>query len=323
MGKLDSIIKFTGSVGDLSFYKTQDGYIVRRKYGPSAHRIKTDPAYARTRENNAEFARAGKATGLMRSAFASLLTTMSDNRVSGRLTAQLLKVIKSDARNARGERKVMDGDTSLLEGFEFNIHSNLSKSLRAEFTASIDGPGRGASINLREFNPSKAILPPQGATHFRLSSAAAVIDFDQNTWHMNTSTSDALPLDAALLPAFHLNHNLESTGSGVVFLVLGIEFLQAVNGTFYPLQNGAHNAMAIVKVDWIRVPIRKTFGRGSDLLSSGFGLPAVALSEGMGLELRDYMFELPGSPVLANDLEEEHYRRGQFLNVIPVVSGPP
>lgn len=43
MGKLDSTITLTGSVGNLSVYKTQDGYIVRRKYGPSAKRIKTDP----------------------------------------------------------------------------------------------------------------------------------------------------------------------------------------------------------------------------------------------------------------------------------------
>lgn len=44
-------------------------------------------------------------------------TSMSDNRVSGRLTRDLLKVIKSDTRNPKGERHVTDGDNSLLEGF--------------------------------------------------------------------------------------------------------------------------------------------------------------------------------------------------------------
>ena len=70
--------------------------------------------------------------------------------------------------------------------------------------------------------------------------------------------------------------------------------------------------MAILKVDWIRVPIRKPFGRDSDLVRSD-----------SGLELRVFMFELPGNPVLANDLKEEHYRRGKILKVIPAVSGPP
>ena len=245
MGKLDSTITLTGSVGNLSFYKTQDGYIVRRKYGPSARRIKTDPAYARTRENNAEFARAGKATRLMRQAFAPLLPSMSDNRVSGRLTREFLRVIKSDARNPGGERNVSHGNNALLEGFEFNVHGSLSNSLRAAFTASVDSGN--ASINVAEFNSSKSVFAAEGATHFRLRSAAAVINFIENSWQATTADSEALPLESTLVPALHLEHKL-APGPDPVFLVLGIEFLKAVNGTFGPLQNASHNGMAIVKV---------------------------------------------------------------------------
>ena len=34
-----------------------------------------------------------------------------------------------------------------------------------------------------------------------------------------------------------------------LFLVLGIEFYQEVNGQMYPLKNGAFNALALVKVN--------------------------------------------------------------------------
>jgi len=34
-----------------------------------------------------------------------------------------------------------------------------------------------------------------------------------------------------------------------LFLALGIEFYQEVNGQMYPLKNGAFNALALVKVD--------------------------------------------------------------------------
>lgn len=189
MGKVDSLIQFTGSVGNLSFFKTQDGYIVRRKYGPSAERIRTGHRYARTRENNAEFARAGKATKLMRLAFAPQLRSMSDNRVSGRLTRELLKVIKSDTHNARGERKVMDGDAGFLDGFEFNVHSALPKSFPVKFTPSIDSARGTASIEVPAFNPSRSVSPPEGATHFRLMSTAAVINFTENKWHATTTDS--------------------------------------------------------------------------------------------------------------------------------------
>jgi hypothetical protein len=32
-------------------------------------------------------------------------------------------------------------------------------------------------------------------------------------------------------------------------LLLGIQFLQDVNGSLYPLKNGAFNALAVVKTD--------------------------------------------------------------------------
>ena len=269
MGKLDSVITFTGTVGNLSFYKTQDGHIVRRKWGPSAERINTDPAYAPTRKNNAEFARAGKATHLIRLAFADLLPSLSDNRVSGRLTRQFVKIIKSDMRNLRGERKVMDGDTTILKGFEFNVHTSLTKSMKAQFTASIDSRERKASISVPAFDPSTFVGAPEAATHFQLRSAAALIDFTHDTQHATTCDSDIFSLDCKRLPAFRLDHSLEAKGSGSVFLVLGIEFLQNVNRRLAGLESSAHNAMAIVSVARSRESARETFGRDSDIVDPG------------------------------------------------------
>ena len=60
MGRQDGVVQLTGGVGNLSFYKTQDGYMARKKTGVSAKRIKSDPAFARTRENIAEFTRLGQ-----------------------------------------------------------------------------------------------------------------------------------------------------------------------------------------------------------------------------------------------------------------------
>jgi hypothetical protein len=34
-----------------------------------------------------------------------------------------------------------------------------------------------------------------------------------------------------------------------LFLALGVEFYQEVNGQMYPLKNGAYNPLALVKVD--------------------------------------------------------------------------
>ena len=61
MARQKGIIKLKGTIGDITFYKTQDGHLAREKGGIDASRIASDPAFQRTRENGSEFGRAGKA----------------------------------------------------------------------------------------------------------------------------------------------------------------------------------------------------------------------------------------------------------------------
>jgi hypothetical protein len=59
MARQKGIIKLEGTIGDVSFYKSKDGYLAREKGGVDGDRIKNDPAFQRTRENGSEFGRAG------------------------------------------------------------------------------------------------------------------------------------------------------------------------------------------------------------------------------------------------------------------------
>ena len=60
MARQKGIIKLQGTIGGVSFYRTQDGYLAREKGGVDGQRIANDPAFQRTRENGNEFGRAGK-----------------------------------------------------------------------------------------------------------------------------------------------------------------------------------------------------------------------------------------------------------------------
>ena len=66
MARQKGLIKLKGTMGDITFYRTADGYMAREKGGISAERMRTDPAFQRTRENMAEFGRAGKAGKVLR-----------------------------------------------------------------------------------------------------------------------------------------------------------------------------------------------------------------------------------------------------------------
>jgi len=138
MARQKGIIKLTGPVGDVSFYKSGTEYLARTKGGVDADRIKTYPAFARTHENGQEFGRAGKASKLLRNALKVPISKTADNKVASRLTTALLKVIQADTTNAKGKRTVIAGDLSLLLGFEFNRNNGLDDKVKAAHSVSFD-----------------------------------------------------------------------------------------------------------------------------------------------------------------------------------------
>jgi hypothetical protein len=48
MAKQSGIIQLEGTIDNITFHKSQDGYIAKKKGGVSGSRIATDPAFQRT-----------------------------------------------------------------------------------------------------------------------------------------------------------------------------------------------------------------------------------------------------------------------------------
>jgi len=249
MARQKGIIKFKGTIGDITFYKTQDGYLVREKGGIDGKRIATDPAFQRTRENCSEFGRAGKAGKVLRTALRASLLNSADSRMVGRLSQAMIKVIQADTISDRGQRNVIDGEAELLTGFEFNIVGKLGTSLFAPFVGAIDRVSGELSVSLEPFVPTDMIVAPSGTTHYKIISAGAAIDFEAGTFVESHSASAVLPWDAELTEAISQLNAVTPASTHPLFLALGIEFYQVVNGTMYPLKNGAYNPLALVKVD--------------------------------------------------------------------------
>src|SRR5690348_5239942 len=178
MARQKSIISLEGTLGNITFFKSQDGYMAREKGGVTADKIANDPAFERTRENNAEFGRAGKASKLLRTAFRPVIQNASDSRMISRLTAQMFAVIKEDTVNTRGQRNIIDGEASLLQGFEFNIQGKLTTTIFAPYTVTVDRATGNIAVNIPSFVPNQMIAAPDGTTHFKFSLAGAGIDFE-------------------------------------------------------------------------------------------------------------------------------------------------
>lgn len=248
MAKQKGIIKLKGTLGDITFYKTQDGFLAREKGGIEASRIANDPAFQRTRENGAEFGTAGKAGKILRTAIRALLQNASDSRMVGRLTREMVKVVQADVTNPRGQRNVIDGEAELLEGFEFNSRGKLGTTLFAPFVSVIDRVTGGLKVDFASFIPSNMIAAPNGSTHYKIISAGAEIDFENETFIVDQQQTSELPWDSLPTGIVTLANAVTANSTHPLFLALGIEFYQEVNGIKYPLKNGAYNSLSLVKV---------------------------------------------------------------------------
>ena len=248
MAKQTGILKLQGSVGGFTFVKTQDGYIAKEKTSISAKRIASDPAFERTRENNAEFGRAGTAAKLLRNATHSLLQNAKDAKLSPRLTKEMMRVLKADTTSIRGQRNIPDGDISLLLDFDFNFNAPFKTIFYPAYTTNIDRATGILSVNIPALLPANDISVPESTTHFTIVSAAAEMDFANEKYVDSSTASAVLPWDNNT-SVVNLTHNLTANSTFPLLLLLGIQFFQQVNGINYTLKNGSYNPLSIIKID--------------------------------------------------------------------------
>lgn len=248
MAEQRGLIKLKGTMGDITFYRTKEGYAAREKGGVDGSRIATDPAFQRTRENGAEFGRAGKAGKVLRTAFRPLLIHAKDKRMVGRLTKEMVLVIQADTINERGKRNVIDGEAELLNGFEFNALGTLGTSLFAPYQSSIDRIAGELTVDFEPFVPSNMVAAPPGTTHFKIISGGAAIDFENETYEAAISETAILPWTGASTLAISLVNSVSANSTHPLFLTLGITYYQEVNGFMYPMKNGSFNPLSIVAV---------------------------------------------------------------------------
>ena len=251
MARQKGILKLEGTIGDITFYKSKDGFLARGKGGVEGSRIANDPNFQRTRENGSEFGAAGKAGKVLRTALRALLQNTSDSRMVSRLTTEMLKVIKADTTSERGQRNVIDGEAELLEGFEFNIGGKLGTTLFAPFTGTIDRAAGSLVINIPSFVPLNMVAAPNGSTHFKIISGGAAVDFENEKFEAENQETALIAWDSNATEAIALTSNVAANNTHPMFLVLGIEFYQDVNGYKYPLKNGAYNALCLIKVSGV------------------------------------------------------------------------
>ncbi len=250
MARQIGLIKIKGKLDDLSFYKSKDGKMVKQKSGVDGDRIKNDPAFARTRENNREFGASGTASKLLRTAMFALLQNVSDSRLNSRLTATMSLIKNEDSVNDRGSRNVgsalvaTPGSKELLKNFNFNDSAILNQILFQKYTVQ----QATGDITINGLQTIDHMRYPKGATHVNLKSAVVEIDFNSGQYDVVESPVTSLTIDKAVNNVQLTPSAAPSMQTGLKLYVLQVVFLQEINNKLYLLNNGTSTSMAIVDV---------------------------------------------------------------------------
>lgn len=248
MAKIDRIVEIQGTVKGVTFYRSKDGMLARAKGGISKKRMKTDPAFQRTRENGAEFGHNAKMSKLLRNSASNLLQLAKDSRVSSRLSQSMSQIKNLDLVSDRGKRMVSIGlqtpeGKKVLKGFDFNNKSAMGTVFKGEMELD---PVTGEVV-LVNFNPNFHLGVPNGATHVSMSMAMSVIDFDEAVYKTRYSNKENFSVTAAEA-SYSLIPSEIPPGTGISIFYLLIEFFQEMNGTQYPLKNNSYNVLSILDV---------------------------------------------------------------------------
>lgn len=248
MAKQTGLLKVTGTLDNVTFYKSKDGNIAKMKTSIDGDRIRTDPNFARTRENGAEFGSSATSGKVLRDNLRNITVNVADSRVVSRITQLMGKIKNLDATSIRGARNVGVGigtvaGKATLKGFEFNKDTLLGNVLYKPYAVNTTT----GVITISGLIPASDIVFPASATHVSLTGGYANINFATNVADFKLTNVANLALNAPS-STVTLTPTAVPAGTGTKIFLLKIEFFQLVNGVQYPLKNGAHNALRIIEV---------------------------------------------------------------------------
>lgn len=264
MSKQTGLLRMTGKIGGVSFYRSGGVDLARVANGPSKEKIANDPAFRRTRENNAEFGGCATVVKALRLAIGEAKISKADAGLVARMV-KLFKEINLNGAGARGQRSIdLISNAVLLQNFEFNTRTSFTSVFNAPYSILTTAARDEATITVSSFLPSSFVNAPSGATHFRIFAVLCTLSdyiFDATTGRYTatdptidmlnvevdsavTDLSTTTPVTFTLNPVLPGSPTMTATTAAV--LCIGCEFFQHVGTIDYLLAQG--DCMRVIKV---------------------------------------------------------------------------
>lgn len=213
----NGIIKINGQLGDLVFYKRGNTDVVRQK---AAHKQQTEAS----KKSSRDFGTASRNAAYIRKAFAPLVKLYAYGDLLNRLNKRFIEIFKTIPAEQAGNKKLIDGDITLLRGFEFNSSKPLGTLWLNETVLRIDPDGL-VKLMLPKGELKSLLKPHPKATEARLQVIGFHFELDDNGGYEIIEVNDlVIPLSNSYFPKTVLTLHLDHKGDKALIFAMGISF---------------------------------------------------------------------------------------------------
>lgn len=199
----------------------KNGYFQARKIGLQAERVKTDPRFHNTRLIASEFQQVSIDAKLLHQLFCTPLQIKLNRH---RLIGTLLKMLQADTHNPPGSRTWVNGDLSLLEGFEFNTHTPLQNTLLLDYDIELRPENTSFQLHLPSFVPACYIKDPPGVDYARIVLMGLTLNLDEKSYNLEMDQTNRFPVKKIHFPGTTLTVNCQEQNQFLTIIALGIQW---------------------------------------------------------------------------------------------------
>ena len=250
MAKQAGIFQTRGTIGNVTFKQTVNGFQLGMKSSLDKSKMDGNPRFDGTREANRDFTAAAKGAKLIIEAMKEATKLVNTAMTYPRLQRAARSVVNSDSVHRRGQKTMADGNQMLLLNFDFNDKAQLSNNMRIALAPSIDRVTGEFELVFPEFDPAKVLSFPETATHYQLVLCGANLNFVENTYGSVLSESGVLPLAVETASSVTLEATFTPGTLDPIFVGVGIRFFTEDGAFFNTMKGAAQNSFKIVSIDF-------------------------------------------------------------------------
>ncbi|NII27492.1 hypothetical protein HB364_20555 [Pseudoflavitalea sp. X16] len=188
-------------------------------------------------------------TRLLRHALGAALNGKTGSSLNGRMNGMFCKAARQDGESDLGSRRASKGATGMLTGFDFNKQLSLAYALPVRLTHQLDVETGVCRAELPCFIARKRKGFPVEATHFRIISGVAMIDFICRGYRQDVQRSALLPLSKKTPADICFEHWLEPGEGKVMVQALGMQFYKLVEGKEVLVKGSAVRILEVVRIE--------------------------------------------------------------------------